>query len=127
MARRDVLRFYHEVQDSYVEMVKDFTDLDKEHTEGLIDDDRYYALKESLESEMAPLKEEYERLSYIMFLLNIPQRAKKADKYILNNQVYFDYLQKYSRETVVDECSDGLAKIKELIRKAKEEKADESR
>lgn len=115
MARRDVLHYYNEIQDSYLEVVSTLQELDIEYKKGNISQEQYDTLLERLESDVTSTKETYELLSYVIFLLNIPNRPKKAKKYEVQNKIYFEYLKKYSSEELLNDSDIGVKKIKQII------------
>lgn len=121
MAKRDVVQYYLEQEATYSQVLEDVDDLEKSYKSGNMDYERYSQLRDSLTQDIQAIKEEYERLSYVMFLLNMPNRVEKKDRYKKENQSYFAYLEKYSKEKLVDETRDVLAKFKEQVKKYKEE------
>lgn len=120
MARRHLVQYFVELESNYAQMLEDVNELEKSYKSGNMDYERYAQLRDALTPEIEPLKEEYERLSYIMFLLNIPNRVKKEDRYKKENSTYFAYLDKFSKEKIVDESSDFLAKFKKSVEEWKE-------
>ena len=121
MAKRHLEQYYVEVESNYSQMLEDVNDLEKSYKDGSMDYERYSQLRDTLTPEIESLKEEYERLSYVIFLLNIPNRVKKEEKYKKENQTYFAYLDKYSKENVIDKTKDVLKNFKEQVKKYKEE------
>lgn len=117
MAKRHLIQYYIELESNYSQMLEDINDLEKSYKNGNMNYDRYSQLRDALTPDVEALKEEYERLSYIMFLLNIPNRVKKEDKYKKENQTYFAYLDKYSKEKLVDNSKDVLKNFKEQVKK----------
>ena len=121
MAKRHLEQYYIEVESNYSQMLEDVNSLEDSYKAGNMNYERYSQLRDTLTPEIESLKEEYERLSYVIFLLNIPNRVKKEEKYKKENQTYFAYLDKYSKENVVNKTKDVLAKFKEQVKKLKEE------
>lgn len=121
MAKRDVVQYYLEQEATYSQVLEDVNDLEKSYKSGNMDYERYAQLRDSLTADIQAIKEEYERLSYVMFLLNMPNRVEKKDRYKKENQAYLAYLEKYSKEKLVDDSKDVLAKFKEQVKKYKEE------
>ena len=121
MAKRDVVQYYLEQEATYSQVLADIDDLEKSYKSGNIDYERYSQLRDSLSQDVQSIKDEYERLSYVMFLLNMPNRVEKKDRYKKENQAYFAYLERYSKEKLVDETKDVLKNFKEKVRKFKEE------
>lgn len=122
MARKHLIAYYLEQQALYLEMLKDIQDIDKDHKEGLIDDERYEQLMSVLSPDIEALKANYERISYIVLLLNKPARDSKGKKYEDVNKEWYDHLQGASREAVLDESKDALADFKKLVKEFKENK-----
>lgn len=122
MARRDLIEYYLEQQAVYFEMLKDIQDIEKDHKEGLIDDERYEQLMSVVSPDIEAVKANYERISYMVLLLNKPQRKSKGEKYEKENKEWYDHLQGASREAILDESKDALADFKKLVRESKETK-----
>ena len=120
MARRHLVQYFVELESNYAQMLEDVNELEKSYKSGNMDYERYAQLRDVLTPKIEPLKEEYERLSYVMFLLNIPNRVKKEDRYKKEYSTYFAYLDKFSKEKIVDESSDFLAKFKKSVEEWKE-------
>ena len=121
MAKRDVVQYYLEQEATYSQVLQDVDDLEKSYKSGNMNYERYAQLRDSLTQDIQSIKEEYERLSYVMFLLNMPNRVEKKDRYKKENHAYFAYLEKYSKEKLVDESRDVLKNFKEQVKKFKEE------
>ena len=77
MSVKAVKTYYEKICSQYVEMLQDIRDLEQEASEGLIEPERIDRLKDQI----APIKQNYERWSYMMFLLNEPQRKSKQARY----------------------------------------------
>lgn len=116
MARKHVINYYLEQQQLYFDMVKDIKDVEKDYKDGLIDIERYNQLMEVLQPDIEIIKSNYERLSYIVLLLNQPQNKKKEDKFIRQEKELYDGLQGASKEAVLDETKDALADLRKHIK-----------
>lgn len=77
MAYKHIKQQYDVIKEQYQDLLSELTELTKEAEEGLIDPDVLEEVKKLLE----PLKINYERWTYIMFLLHKPNRDKKSSKY----------------------------------------------
>lgn len=77
MSVKAVKQYYDEITDQYHEMVQDIKDFEQECADGLVEPERVERLKEQI----APIKQNWERLTYIMFLLNQPERKSKHKRY----------------------------------------------
>ena len=58
----------------YTEMIDALHDMEKEASEGLVAPEKLDQLKNMVE----PIKNNYMRISYIMYLLNLPNRESKV-------------------------------------------------
>ena len=77
MAVKDVKAYYNEVANQYHEMteeLKDFTELAQNN---MFPPEKL----EQVEKIIQPLKNNYEMLSFVIFLLNKPNRKRKIKKY----------------------------------------------
>ena len=82
MSKKDVEKYYDTITEQYHEMVQDIKDFEKEASEGLIEPERVERLKEQI----APIKQNWERWTYMMFLLNQPERKSKHKGYQERNK-----------------------------------------
>lgn len=78
MSKKHVDEYFNVVANQYTDMLEALKDMEEECTKGLLDPDRLEQMKKLIE----PLKQNYMRISYIMFLLNKPNRTKKEKRYI---------------------------------------------
>ena len=121
MARKHVISYYLEQEQAYLQLLGTIKELDELHRSGKMDYERYSELRDRLAPQVEELKAPYELMSYVIFLLNIPNRPKKGKKYMTQNKIYFQYLEKFSKEKMLDEHADALKNIKDIIRRAKED------
>lgn len=82
MAVRHIKAYFEEVAQQYHDMLEEIRDFEKEAEKGLIEPERLDTIKESIQ----PLMNNYQMISYIMFLLNKPNRARKEKDYIRRNK-----------------------------------------
>ena len=82
MSVKAVKEYYNKICEQYCEMLQDIRDFEKEAEQGLVEPERVDRLKEQIE----PIKLNYERWSYMMFLLNQPQRKSKRKRYEEQNK-----------------------------------------
>ena len=95
MAVRDVINYYAQVEAQYQEMLADVKDYEQAFNTGEISEEKYEQALQLVDG----IKSNYERLSYIMFLLT---KRKKYAKRSLTKDVELtenaEYLQKLKRE-----------------------------
>ena len=77
MSVKHINRYYQQICDQYSQMVAELKDFEKEAEEGLFPPEKIDQIKISIE----PLKVNYERWSYMMYLLNLPNKPAKKKKY----------------------------------------------
>lgn len=123
MARRHVIKYYKEVQDQYIEMLHQANEFEKALKDEFITQEQITQYKEIV----AKLKENYERLSYIMFLLNMPNKKSKEARYKKQNKNIVNYLNNSSEEFVLKEDEDVLLKLRQFIKKELEELKNDPR
>lgn len=110
MAVKDVKKYYNQICEQYSEMLENIRDLEKEAAAGIVEPERIERLKEQVQ----PIKQNYERWSYMMFLLNKPARKEKTTGYKRRNQKLLASLNiSNSLESVIDENNEALKHIGE--------------
>ena len=90
MSIKAVKKAYKQICEQYHEMVQDIKDFEKEAAEGLVEPERVDRLKDQI----APIKQNYERWAYIMYLLNQPNRKSKHKNYEKRNLKFLKSLDK---------------------------------
>lgn len=117
MAKRHVIKYYLEVENTYIEMQETLKELQKMASEGKVEESVFLNAKEEIDI----IKNNYDRLSYIMFLLNKPNRKSKNDYDEKINKSWYDYLKSSSKEAIMDESRDALKEFKKIVRSLKDE------
>lgn len=109
MARKHVDEYYNKVCDQYVEMLDTLKDMQEAYELGKISQEQIENLKATIE----PLKTNYERISWIMYLLNTPQRDKKAKKWEKQNKsMNMKFGEENTPESTIKENDEVLKKMK---------------
>lgn len=110
MSVKAVRRYYNQICDQYHEMLENIHDLEVEAAQGMVEPERIERLKE----QVAPIKQNYERWSYMMFLLNQPERKEKQSRYKSQNRKLLSSLSKNnSLDAILKENSEALKHIGE--------------
>ena len=108
MSVKAVKKYYDQICDQYKEMMDNIRELEADAENNLVEPERIERLKE----QVAPIKENYERISYIMFLLNQPTRKSKQPRYKEANKKFLSTLNpKNSTESVLKETEDFVKKV----------------
>ena len=109
MSKKAVDNYYKEISDQYHEMLQDIKDIEKDVMEGLTSPD----LLETLKANIAPIKQNWERWTYMMFLLNQPERKAKVPRYKqANKKLLANLSSSNSIEATIEENKNALERIK---------------
>lgn len=113
MAVKHIKEVFNQIADQYSEMLSEIRDFEEEAKKGLIEPERLDTIKESIK----PLMANYERWSYIMFLLNKPVKKSKEKKYISQNKKLLEKLSKEnSIEASIEENKNVIDTVKKLTK-----------
>lgn len=115
MARKDVISYYLQQQSVYLRMVGTAKAVDDDYKKGLIGRDEYERLQERLAPSIGQIRDNYERLSYIMLLLNEPKRKSRKKAYMRQNKALYGRLVAVGKENSLREDADALATMKGII------------
>jgi ribosome recycling factor len=109
MSVKHIKEYYEEVSAQYHELLNELKDFEKEAQEGMIEPERLDMIKENIK----PLTNNYQTLSWIMFLLNKPNKKQKHKTYERQNQKRLNSLDKrFSKEGVINTNNDTLDRLK---------------
>lgn len=111
MAIRDFKEYFYQVQAQYVEMKDNLKDFDQALQDGHITQDQMNGVLEDVKA----LEQNYTRLVYVMYLLNMPNRKSKKPGYARMYKKEFDRLdrQQATAQKVIDENERALERIGE--------------
>ena len=117
MSVKDVKDYYYRMQAQYLEMKSDLADFEQALENDFITEDELNAVKENV----AQLEANYERLSFIMYLLEMPNRSVKKDKYKIKNKKLVDALAANNAmvEQVETENKSALDTLRAELKKLK--------
>lgn len=114
MSVKDIKNYYDSVANQYLEMVNDLKDFEEAVSNNIIEPERLEQIKKNIE----PIKTNYQRLSYIMYLLNLPVKKSKHKKYENQNKKFLKMISKENtQEAVKQENEKTLNIIKNEINK----------
>jgi hypothetical protein len=77
MAIKDVKKYYYTMQAQYLELKQDLEDYTEAFKSGFITEDQL----EDIKAYVSAIEANYERLRYIMYLFNLPNRAEKKKRF----------------------------------------------
>jgi hypothetical protein len=115
MAIRDFKQYLYNVQKQYVEMKMDLEDFQQALADGYITEDKLEAIKEDFRA----VEDNYHRLLWVEFLLGVPNRKSKKDKYKKSQQKLIDGFEyfKADENSVISENENLLKHFREEIKK----------
>lgn len=110
MARKDVRDYYFSMLAQYLEEKENLSDFEDALKSGHITEER---MQEALEI-VDKLEENYHRLTYIMYLLDMPNKKAKKDTYSLQNKTVVEALKKLGADenSIKKENFDALKHFK---------------
>lgn len=111
MSVKHVKKYYDEICEQYKEMLENIKDSEQDAMNNIVDIDYVDNLKKIIQ----PIKDNYERWSYMMFLLNQPERKQKIPAYKRRMEKFLSGLDKSnSLEATLEENEAALKKVKHL-------------
>lgn len=118
MAVKHVREYYDDVCNQYVAMMHEIRDFEEEANKGLFPPERLDEIKKMIE----PLKANYETLSWIIFLLNQPNRKSKQKGYEIRNKKFIESFNKArTKAGVIKENEEVINKFKQYNKELKED------
>lgn len=117
MAVVDVKRYYYKMLAQYLEMKNDLIDFEQALQDGFITEDQVLAAKEEVDK----LEENYHRLTYIMYLLELPRRTSKRNKFEKAHEKFMSRFKQIGADidSIVDENTSCLTYFREELNKLK--------
>ena len=97
MSVKDVREYYLELEKQKADMEQNLKDFAELAEQNMFPPERLKQIKENF----APIIRNYELLSYVMYLLNRPNRKEKASKYDRQNKKVLQAIPKSATKTEV--------------------------
>lgn len=109
MAVRHIIDYYKQVCALYKESLNDIKELEELSKDNLVEPERLESIKQCV----APILSNYKTITWIMFLLNKPNKEKKVKRY---DKMYANKLDdSYSPETYLKKSEKAEEDLKKLI------------
>lgn len=117
MSKRDVNKEYLQLQSDYFEALALSKDFDEMLKNGDITQDVF----DEAQNRLINVKRNYDIYTYILFLLNKPNRKFKKWKEEAGNKEWYEYLSKQgvSGQSIRDESHDALIDFKKFVMEEK--------
>ena len=119
MAAKDVKEYYFKLIAQKAELEADLADFEEALKNGFITEEQMQAAKD----ELIPYQINLDRLTYIMYLLELPNRKTKKAKFAKQNKKILNELEKRNadEQSVISENKSALdafrKEVKELLNK----------
>ena len=119
MAARDVKEYYFKLIAQKAELEADLADFEEALKNGFITEEQMQAAKD----ELIPYQINLDRITYIIYLLELPNRKAKKAKFVKQNKKILDELGKRNadEQSVIAENKSALdafrKEVKELLNK----------
>lgn len=110
MSKKDVDAYFNQICSDYHDLIETLHEMEEEVSKGLLDPDKLIQIKQTIE----PMKVNWQRISYIMYLLNKPSKKKKWNRYENQNKKLI--FNNSTLDDVQKENQKNLSNIKSMIR-----------
>ncbi len=109
MAYKHIKEYYDKICEQYLEMKDEIRDFEIEAQNNIMEPERLDMIKEQIK----PLMDNYERWSYMMYLLNLPVKKSKQKSYQERNKKFINNLNKNnSLQSVLEENKQVINKMR---------------
>jgi len=122
MALRDVKEYYYIMLSQYIEVKEDLADFEQALKDGYITEDKLT----DIQQDVLNIKNNLDRIQYIMYLFELPNRKNKKEKYKISNANLEQYFieNNASLKSLTDENASIIAHLRAEIKKYKQEITD---
>jgi HSP90 family molecular chaperone len=113
MAIKDVRQYFFNMLAQYLEEKQNLVDFESALKEGLITEEQ---MQEALENVVC-LETNYHRLAYIMYLLDMPNKASKKAMYVKQYKTIMEEFKRLGADidSIKEENSDALIHFKKAL------------
>ena len=91
MSVKHIKEYYNKICEDYHEMINTLHELEEEASKNLVPPEQV----ENLNNLIKPMKDNYERWSYMIFLLNMPNKKEKKKVY---NRQFKDVVDRFEKD-----------------------------
>ena len=110
MSKKHFQKYYDQVCDQYHTFIEQLKVFDEECKKGIVPPE----IINNVKATIAPLKNNWETLNYVMYLLNKPNKKSKEKRYENQNKNLLKNCK--TKEAVIDENQSCLEKVKEVTK-----------
>lgn len=109
MSKKHVDAYYKQICAQYMALKEEIKEFEKECSDGLVAPEKLDELKATIQ----PLMDNYQRISYIMYLFNLPNSKDKQKAYHRVSRKQLEKLdKKFSLESAIEENKSILDSLK---------------
>ena len=108
MSVKHVRAYYDQVTESYNQLKTDLADMEKALADKMVTPEQLEQMKEII----APVKQNFETLSYYMYLLNQPNKKEKEESYSKRARKLLEDARARTQEAVKAENKKALEDLK---------------
>ena len=109
MSIKHVKKYYHQQSNQYMQMLNTVKELQKMANNGEYSNEQLASIQQLI----TKLKENMDRISYIVYLLQLPNRSKKEKKFREANKELEEAMSDFNDVSVEEENSNILKELKE--------------
>ena len=109
MSIKHVKKYYHQQSNQYMQMLNTVKELQKMANNGEYSNEQLTSIQQLI----TKLKENMDRISYIVYLLQLPNRSKKEKKFREANKELEEAMSDFNDVSVEEENSNILKELKE--------------
>lgn len=118
MSVKHVIEYYKKMDKQRLDMLSMLELFDKQMRTSMVDSEKYEQIKKMAET----FNTNYQRLSYIIYLLNQPNKKKKQQDYARRNKKFLQTLdKKHSLDSVLNENNTVLKSINRAVKGSNDE------
>lgn len=112
MAVKHVVQYFNQVAQQREDALKTIQEVDEMCANNVLSPERLEEIKNNVQLNIQPILENYMTLSYIMYLLNMPNKKEKQKKYIKQNRKQVESIPyKNTQDGVVEENNNAIKNI----------------
>ena len=107
MARKHFDNYFNQISKQYTQLQQTMEDISEEVSSGMFDPSRLEQIKQTIK----PVKDTYEMLNYIRYLLDMPARKEKQPRYAKQNRKLIQQSGRNTADDVLKRNKDALSKM----------------
>ena len=112
MSVKHIVQYFNQVAQQREDALKTIQEVDEMCANNVLSPERLEEIKNNVQLNIQPILENYMTLSYIMYLLNMPNKKEKQKKYIKQNRKQVESIPyKNTQDGVMEENNNAIKNI----------------